>query len=85
MASLYIKDPEAAVLAERLADMQGTTKTRAVIDVLREAVARQEPALPKRNFAQWVEHLHRTYELPPRTGLKADKAFYDSLNNEDED
>lgn len=85
MASLYIKDPEAEKLATELAALEGKTKTRAVIDLLRRELANRQPSPYKRNFAEWVEHLHRTVELPPRTGLKADKAFYDSLNDEDEE
>lgn len=85
MASLYIKDPEAEELASRAASLQGKTKTRAVIDALRDVVERLEPAEPKRNFLEWLEEYHKTHPLPPSTGLKADKAFYDSLNDEDQD
>lgn len=75
MASLYIKDPETAAIAARLAKRLGTTKTQAVRDALRRA----EEALPKEDSVQstleWLDAYRREHPLPPPTGLKADKAF----------
>lgn len=85
MASLYIKDPEANELAVQAAKLQGKTKTQAVKDSLRETLGKLQGAKPKRNFLEWVEQYHREHPLPPSTGLKADKAFYDSLNDEDDE
>lgn len=85
MASLYIKDPETAALAARLAKRMGTTKTQVVRDALRRA----EAALPKeevvRSTLEWLDDYRRRNPLPPRTGLKADKAFFDWLSGEGPD
>ncbi|WP_315761304.1 type II toxin-antitoxin system VapB family antitoxin [Sphingomonas sp. Y38-1Y] len=85
MASLYIKDPETAALATRLAKRLGTTKTEAVRDALRKA----EQALPKeegaRSTLDWLNEYRQRNPLPPPTGRKADKAFFDWLSGEGPD
>ena len=85
MASLYIKDPEANAMADRAAALQGKTKTQAVKDALREVIDRLEPPQPRPSMTEWILEYRKKHPLPPATGLKADKAFYDSLNDEDED
>ncbi|MCU6455573.1 type II toxin-antitoxin system VapB family antitoxin [Sphingomonas sp. A2-49] len=82
MASLYVRDNEANALATRLAQRHGISKTAAVKLALQHELDRQEAAVPLRErMAMW-----RQTHLPGRpTGFKADKAFYDSLNDEDGD
>ena len=82
MASLYVKDEEANALATRLARRFGVSKTAAVKRALERELARQEATVPLRErMAAW-----REAHLPGEpTGFKADKAFYDSLNDEDDD
>ncbi len=85
MASLFIKDPEANDLAIKVASLQGKTKTQAVKDALREVAERLEPKLSERpNMTDWIIEYRKKHPLRP-SGLKADKAFYDSLNDEGED
>ena len=82
MASLYVKDQEANDLAARLALRRGISKTAAVKLALERELARDETTAPLRErLARWRE----TYPLGEPTGLLADKAFYDSLNDEDDD
>ena len=85
MASLYIKDSETAALAAELAAALGTTKTEAVRDALLRRKRELEAAAPKPSFRERLEKWHRENPLPPPTGLKADKAFFDWLNGEDEE
>jgi antitoxin VapB len=86
MASLFVKDSEVNEPAIKAEALQGKTKTQAVKDALREVVERLEPARPKRpSMTEWVLEYRRRHPLPPPTGLKADKAFCDSLNDEDDD
>ncbi len=86
MASLFVKDPEANELAIKAAVLQGKTKTQAVKDALREVVERLEPTRKRRpNMTEWIIEYRKKHPLPEPTGLKADKAFYDSLNDEDDD
>ena len=82
MASLYVKDDEANDLAGRLAARRGISKTAAVKLALKRELDRDEVVVPLRErMAAW----RKAHPLGEPTGLKADKAFYDSLNDEDED
>ena len=87
MASLYIKDADTAELPPDVAELLGTSKTAAVHDALlhrkRELEqARPAPAVPLR---ERIEAWRKAHPLGRPTGLVADKAFYDSLNDEDDD
>ncbi len=84
MASLYIKDEKTAALVTRLAERSGLTKTALVRELAaaREAeLDRAEPQVSARETldALWAKHLF------PRTGAKADKAFFDEMWGEDPD
>jgi antitoxin VapB len=82
MASLYVKDDEANALATRLARLRGISKTAAVKQALQHELDRDQAAMPMRERLRiWREE----HPLGEPTGLKADKAFYDSLNDEDDD
>ncbi|MGP7795085.1 type II toxin-antitoxin system VapB family antitoxin [Sphingomonas sp. CLY1604] len=82
MASLYVKDEETNALAARLARRRGISKTAAVKQALQHELARDAANLPLRERMRiWREE----HPLGEPTGLKADKAFYDSLNDEDDD
>lgn len=86
MASLYIKDDETAALVTRVAKRSGLTKTALV----RELAAARETELDRQKTTSSVrESLERLWiEYPwllEKTGLEADKAFYDGLNDEDDD
>ncbi len=86
MASLYVKDKEANALAEELARRRGMTKTAAVKMALRQELARdaEEPST-ERPLLEIMEEFWKETPLGAPTGLDADKAFYDSLNDEDDD
>ncbi|MEG8040813.1 type II toxin-antitoxin system VapB family antitoxin [Sphingomonas sp. LR60] len=84
MASLYIKDEETNRLAERLASVRGLTKTAAVKLALTHELERKAPC-SRRPAVTVLEEFWRTHKLGEPTGLEADKAFYDSLNDEDDD
>ena len=86
MASLYIKDPETAALASELAKQLGTTKTEAVRTALREKKASILPQQTgsARDIIAWMRERRRTHPLPPETGFKADKAFFDWLSGEED-
>jgi antitoxin VapB len=84
MTSLYIKNGDTAALVEQLAIRMGTTKTEAVRIAVAEKLARDQPAPPpvKRSVKETLEEFWRTHPLPPETGLKADKAFFDELSGD---
>ena len=83
MASLYIKKPETADLAQQVAALMGTTKTEAVHDALlrrkRELsdTSRAEAMLAK------LDAWRAAHPLPPPTGRRSDKAFFDEMWGED--
>ena len=74
---LYVKDQEVSRLAERLSALRKVSKTEAVRQALAHELARaeSEPTLVEKAIAMTRE-LNRKYSP---TGLKADKAFIDSL------
>ena len=82
MGALYVKDEQVSFLAEKLADRRGLTKAAAVRLALANELAKDEP---KRSVHEIVEELRRTSTLGPDTGIVIDKAFYDSLNDEQDD
>ncbi len=80
MASLFVKDSEANSLADQLARSRGLTKSAAVKLALRNELGREPPVRPplrERMLEFWERH-----PLPPETGFKADKAFYDDLSGD---
>jgi antitoxin VapB len=87
VASLFIKDQEANALAEELARRRGMTKTAAVKLALTQELSRDaQDARAERQLPDIMEQFWRDHPwLLEPTGLVADKAFYDSLNDEDED
>ncbi|CAM3044676.1 MULTISPECIES: type II toxin-antitoxin system VapB family antitoxin [Methylobacterium] len=76
---LNIRSEEVNRLAETLASRAGVSKTEAVRIALTNELARQEPRVP---LAERLKPLLDKMDAVPRTGLEADKAFYDSLNDE---
>ena len=85
MASLYIKDSETAELATELAARLGVTKTEVVRDLLRKRKAELAPEDRALSLRERLRAWRAAHPLGEPTGLKADKAFYDSLNDEDDD
>jgi antitoxin VapB len=85
MASLFIKDAQTAALAADVARRTGKTKTAVVREALQEFRHKLPPEEPKEDFVAWWQDYRRRNPLGPPTGLKADKAFYDSLYKDDDD
>lgn len=91
MASLYIKDEEANRLAERLAASRGLTKTAAVKLALHRELERDrgnhESALSpaQADVRSVLERFWATTRLGEPIGPEADKAFFDSLSDQEDD
>lgn len=85
MASLYIKDHATAVLVDRVAQRSGMTKTALVRELAAAREAELDRSEQKESLVDILERFWRDHPLGEPTGLAADKAFYDSLNDEDED
>jgi antitoxin VapB len=76
---LNIRSEEVNQLAETLASRAGVSKTEAVRIALKNEIARRSRRVP---LAERLKPLLDKMDAVPRTGLEADKAFYDSLNDE---
>jgi antitoxin VapB len=83
MASLHIKDEETYDVVTRLAERTGVSKTALVRDLAKAREAEMDLQEKRLNAREKLEKFWREHPLPPPTGLKADKAFYDSLWGED--
>jgi antitoxin VapB len=83
MASLFIKDSETAALAAELAARLKTTKTELVRDCLKRRKAELGDEREKPDFVEWMKQYRKDHPLPPPTGLKADKAFFDEMWGEE--
>lgn len=73
---LYIKDDATAELVARLAKLRGLSKQDAVKLAVRAELDRANEAVPLRERFAAIRAEH---PLPPSTGEKADKAFFDDL------
>ena len=74
---LYIKDDTTAALVAELANKRGISKQDAVRLAVQAELKRITEAIPLRErIAAW----RKEHPMPPRTGKKADKAFFDDLS-----
>lgn len=77
--SFYIKDAATDELVRKLAKLRGKSLTETV----RDAVARDyEGAVLRIPLRDRIKPIQRRIAAYGSTGLEADKAFYDSLNDE---
>jgi antitoxin VapB len=77
---LNIRSREVDELATRLAARLGTTKTEAVRRALANEIERAEPPL---SLAERIRPIQERIAARGRTGLEADKAFYDWLSGDE--
>lgn len=83
MASLFIKDAEAANRVRAMAGRLGTTNTEAVRLGMAALEEKLGPAPVRRDFAEQLREHRRLNPLPPHGGRAPDKAFWDWLSGED--
>ncbi|KQO69807.1 transcription factor [Methylobacterium sp. Leaf469] len=77
--ALNIRSEEVNQLAETLASAARVSKTEAVRMALVNELARREA---KPSLLERIKPIQDAIAAYPRTGLKADKAFYDDLSGE---
>ena len=85
MASLFIKDPNTADLVARVALKAGMTKTALVREMAAAREAELDRAQHRATIRQRLDAWRASHPLPPETGLKSDKAFYDAMWGEEAD
>ena len=77
----HIRDPETDSLVRELAASRGVGVTEAVKMAARETLEAQKRA-GEPSLWEKVKAIQDKIASYPRTGLEADRAFYDSLNDE---
>lgn len=76
---LNIRSEEVNRLADKLASVARVSKTEAVRMALVNELERRDKALP---LSERIRPIQEAFAALPKTGLRADKAFYDSLYDE---
>ena len=76
---LQIRNPRVVALAAKLAAVRRTTKTEAVLRALENELARIEG---EKSLTERLKPLRDRIAAVPRTGLEADKDFYDDLSGD---
>ena len=79
--AFHVRDPETDALVRRLAKRKGVGITQAIREAAEHELKREESKL-----SLWERTADIRAEIAswPRTGLKADKAFFDSLSDEED-
>ncbi|HZC17296.1 MAG TPA: type II toxin-antitoxin system VapB family antitoxin [Caulobacteraceae bacterium] len=76
----HIRDPETDILVRELARTRGIGLTEAVKLAVSAELKRDESATPVR---ERIRQVQQDVAALPRTGLMADKAFFDDLSGDD--
>jgi antitoxin VapB len=79
--AFHVRDPETDALVRKLAKRKGVGITEAIREAARNELEREESKL-----SLWERTADIRAEIAswPKTGLKADKAFFDSLSDEED-
>lgn len=77
--AFHIRDAETDALVRKLAAREGLGLTETVKQAVRDKLEHQGPAQPLRDKVREVQREIARYR---RTGLKADKAFFDELSGD---
>ncbi len=77
--TFYVKDPATDKAVRRLAKIKGKTLT----DTIREAVEKEYAnTKATKSVAEKLDALAERFSKLPRSGLEADKAFFDDLSGD---
>ena len=77
--AFYVKDPATDKAVRRLAKIKGKTLT----DTIREAVEKEYAnTKASKSVAEKLDALAERFGKFPRSGLEADKAFFDDLSGD---
>lgn len=84
--AFHIRDPETDRIVRDLASKTGATLTDAVREAAAEKLARVDRALEradKRPLREQIRDIQERVAARGKTGLKADKAFFDWLSGDE--
>ena len=79
--TLHIQDPETDTLVREVARLRCEEVTEAIKSVFDAELKRQKARIPLRERVRPIQDEIASWG---KTGLVADKAFFDSLNDEDD-
>ncbi|KPH80922.1 type II toxin-antitoxin system VapB family antitoxin [Bosea vaviloviae] len=77
--AFHIRDPEADRAVRELAARKGVSLTDAVKQAVQNELLQMNQNVP---FLERIRDLQLRVAAYPKTGLKADKAFYDELSGD---
>jgi antitoxin VapB len=77
--TIYLKDEATSKAVRKLAKLRGTTLTEAVRHAVGEALAQETKQKKKTSVAEAIREIQAEIAQYPKTGLKADKAFFDEM------
>ncbi|HEV2553625.1 MULTISPECIES: type II toxin-antitoxin system VapB family antitoxin [Alphaproteobacteria] len=77
--AFHIRDPEADRAVRELAARKGVSLTDAVKQAVQNELLQMDQNVP---FLERIRDLQQRVAAYPKTGLKADKAFYDELSGD---
>jgi antitoxin VapB len=77
--TFYVKDPATDKAVRRLAKLKRKTLT----ETIREAVEKEYASnMDTKTVAEKLNELAKRFSALPRSGLQADKAFFDELSDD---
>lgn len=77
--ALSIRDERTEAAVRELAGLKGQGLTETIRGAVEDELERARQAVP---FMERIKALQDEFAKYPKTGLKADKAFYDQLNDD---
>ena len=77
--AFHIRDPEADRAVRELAARKGVSLTDAVKQAVQNELLKLDQNVP---FLERIRDLQQRVAAYPKTGLEADKAFYDELSGD---
>jgi antitoxin VapB len=84
--AFHVRDAETDRVVRELARRKGTTLTETIREAAAkelEAIVAAEAARPRQSVREAIAEIQERVAKYPRTGLKADKAFYDWLSGDE--
>jgi antitoxin VapB len=84
--AFHVRDADTDRVVRALATIKGTTLTETIrVAALKEldALTAAEEARDKRPYLEKIKDIQERIAAYPKTGLKADKEFYDWLSDEE--
>lgn len=80
--AIHIRDPKTDALARELAGLRGEGITEAVRIALEAKLAQERKKVP---LLERIKHIQDEIAAAPKTGLEADKAYFDEMWGQGDD